>query len=71
MWVCICHAVTDKEVVQAIEGGATTREAVTRACEAGGDCGACHPMIEEMIEDVAEAREELVAAGKLVRHRAA
>jgi bacterioferritin-associated ferredoxin len=68
MYVCVCHAVTDGEVKAAIEGGASTREGVTRACRAGGDCGACHGHIEEMID---EHGEKLVAASRLVRERAA
>jgi bacterioferritin-associated ferredoxin len=44
-------AVTEAEVEAAIADGATTREAVTRVCRAGGDCGACHGMIEAKIED--------------------
>jgi len=67
MWVCVCHAVTDKEVKAAITAGATSREAVTRACRAGGDCGSCHDTIEELIESHAE----VVPPGGLVRHRAA
>jgi bacterioferritin-associated ferredoxin len=68
VYVCVCLAVSETEVRDAIEGGATTREAVTRACRAGGDCGACHQMIEDMIEDAAEARmSDLVAARALVR----
>lgn len=51
MYVCCCMAVTDEEVTSAIAAGAHTREAVTRACAAGADCGACHGMIETMIED--------------------
>jgi bacterioferritin-associated ferredoxin len=64
MFVCVCHAVTDTEVTRAIEGGASTREQVTRACGAGGDCGACHEHIEDMIGDHQDA---LVAASELVR----
>jgi bacterioferritin-associated ferredoxin len=60
MYVCVCLAVSESEVQKAIENGATTREAVTRACGAGGDCGACHgtirTMIEEHLEDAAAAR---------------
>ena len=67
MWVCICHAVTDREVQAAIADGALTRDAVTTACGAGGDCGSCHHMIEQMID----GRDDLVEPGKLVRHRAA
>jgi bacterioferritin-associated ferredoxin len=51
MYVCVCLAVTEVEVQAAIEGGAHNREAVTRACGAGGDCGACHGMIDAMLED--------------------
>lgn len=51
MFVCICRAVPQDVVREVIAGGAQTREAVTRACRAGGDCGACHAMIEDMIEE--------------------
>jgi bacterioferritin-associated ferredoxin len=56
MYVCVCMAVTEAEVDASIAGGATTREAVTRVCRAGGDCGACHQMIEDKIEDHLEAQ---------------
>jgi bacterioferritin-associated ferredoxin len=55
MYVCVCLAVPQSEVERAIREGAHTREAVTRACKAGGDCGACHGMIHTMIEDHLEA----------------
>lgn len=83
MYVCVCLAVTDAEVEAAIAGGARDREAVTRACRAGGDCGACHGMIEQMIEGYLEEQAEcpaaeesapgpgLVPAAHLVRGRAA
>lgn len=64
MFVCVCLAVPEKEVDAAIEGGAHTREAVTKACKAGGDCGACHGMIEQKIED---HLEDLICAKHLVR----
>jgi bacterioferritin-associated ferredoxin len=65
MFVCVCKAVTEQKVRECIADGATCREAVTKACEAGGDCGACHQQIEDMVED------HLIAASKLNRHRAA
>jgi bacterioferritin-associated ferredoxin len=51
MFVCVCRAVTDEEVLVAIRDGASTIEDVTRACRAGGDCGACRGMIADMLED--------------------
>jgi bacterioferritin-associated ferredoxin len=67
MYLCVCHAITVSEVETAVTDGATTREAVTRKCRAGGDCGACHAEIEQVIEDHANG---LVPAGRLC-HRAA
>lgn len=51
MYVCICRAVTDEKVKAAIDAGADSVEAVTAACCAGDDCGSCHGVIEEMIEE--------------------
>jgi bacterioferritin-associated ferredoxin len=52
MYVCVCLAVTDSTIREAVEDGARTIACVTRRCGAGGDCGACHATIEDMIEDV-------------------
>ena len=75
MYVCVCLAVTEAQVDAAIADGAQTRAAVTSACRAGGDCGACHSMIETMIEDHLEkadaSGQQLVPDSALVRTRAA
>jgi bacterioferritin-associated ferredoxin len=83
MFVCVCNAVTDREVEAAIDAGAQTPSEVTARCGAGGDCGSCHHMIEQMIEaklddgglGVAPARSDsgpdLVSPDRLVRERAA
>jgi bacterioferritin-associated ferredoxin len=51
MYVCICRAVTDERVRAVVDGGAKSVEAVTQACCAGDDCGACHQTIEDVIEE--------------------
>lgn len=81
MYVCVCLAVTQVEVDGVIEAGAHTREAVTRACRAGGDCGSCHGMIEQMIEDHlddgpttcprAASSPSLIGVDRLARDRSA
>lgn len=72
MFVCVCHAVSDTRVREAIEAGASTREEVTRCCGAGGDCGGCHRYIEDMIEDHVEQTDPgVVPLGALGRTRAA
>jgi bacterioferritin-associated ferredoxin len=66
MFVCVCRAVSDARVGQVIDEGAKTVDEVTRACEAGGDCGACREQIQQMIDD-----RTVVPASKLVREKAA
>lgn len=59
MYVCICRAVTEREVKAVIEGGARTVDAVTQACRAGDDCGACLGCIEDMLEERSDATVRL------------
>lgn len=54
MYVCSCFAVTDTKVQETIDAGAVTVDEVTQGCKAGGDCGACRGMIEDMLEASAE-----------------
>ena len=49
MYVCLCRAVSDTKIVDAIRDGADTVDAVGRACEAGTQCGKCRTTIEFMI----------------------
>ena len=74
MFVCVCMAITESEVRTVIARGATTREEVTRLCRAGGDCGSCHGMIDDMLEDHRERGgcegERVFPAPHLVRRPA-
>ena len=49
MILCICNAVSDREVDDVIRRGATSVDAVTQMCGAGGDCGSCVEAIEGRI----------------------
>jgi len=49
MYVCLCRAVSETTIVDAIRGGATSVEAVGQACAAGTNCGKCRTSIEFMI----------------------
>jgi bacterioferritin-associated ferredoxin len=70
MYVCVCKAVKVGEVEAAIDQGANSVAAVTSVCRAGGDCGACHATIEQMIERKCD-RSGPIPALRLVRTRAA
>ncbi|NMM45107.1 hypothetical protein HH303_11500 [Rhodospirillaceae bacterium KN72] len=49
MYVCICNAVCDKRVSQAIDAGHDEPDAVYAACGVTPQCGKCAETIEEMI----------------------
>ena len=51
MIVCLCRGVPDQTVQRAISSGATTVEALARACGAGTDCGACVRALAGLIHD--------------------
>ena len=55
MVVCHCKAVKECEVRRVVRAGASRRAEVTRACGAGGVCGGCHPVIDEIVAGEAEA----------------
>ena len=50
MYVCLCKIASDTDVKSAIDDGARTVDEVGEACGAGTGCGACRPMIHEMLE---------------------
>ncbi len=54
MIVCHCKAVSDRTVREVVRSGASTRAHVRRACGAGGVCGGCRPVIQEILDDERE-----------------
>ena len=50
MRVCHCHAVSDRTIRACVRAGATTVDAVGRACGAGTSCGGCRPLVAEVVD---------------------
>lgn len=50
MYVCICHAVTDVEVEDAVDAGARSLDEVSARTAAGRSCAMCHDSIEDIVE---------------------
>lgn len=53
MVVCMCNAMTDKDIRAAIAGGAARPKDVYCACGKSAQCGCCTSMILSMIRDEA------------------
>ena len=51
MYVCICHALNDKQVSQALDNGARTPASVFRHFECQVQCGKCVPTMRAMAQD--------------------
>jgi bacterioferritin-associated ferredoxin len=49
MIVCLCRGVPESAIRAVIARGATTVSDIRRACGAGGDCGACCPLLAELV----------------------
>jgi len=49
--ICTCFFVSEQTIEHEIKsGGLTTVREVTNACNAGGGCGSCQPLIVEILE---------------------
>ena len=51
MIVCHCHAVSDRAIRACVRSGARSPRQIARACEAGGSCGGCRPVIHEILSE--------------------
>jgi NifU-like protein len=48
--ICTCFFVSERTIEREIQtNGLTTVAEVTRACNAGGGCGSCHQLIQEIL----------------------
>ncbi len=54
MYVCICGAVTENDIKQAVKDGCTCLCEVQRALPAALNCTQCKCQIEEIIEETLE-----------------
>lgn len=62
MYVCVCKAVTDKQLLQAIDQGACTRRKIMQCTGAGGVCGKCTQSIKALIDEKFDSRPVADAA---------
>ena len=59
MYVCICKAVTEREIRCAVEDGARTVRALRKELGCTGQCGKCKPQVKEIRDDVLAQQVEV------------
>ena len=51
MYVCICHAVTDREIRACIEDGATSLRELRAELKVGTQCGKCACQVRAILKE--------------------
>ncbi len=49
MYVCLCKAITDQDVLEAIDAGAQSAEELSDQLGVGTGCGCCQEMTVELV----------------------
>lgn len=49
MYVCVCNAVTERQIRQAISEGAVTLRQLKHKLDVAGQCGSCHDCLEDFL----------------------
>ena len=49
MIVCLCNAITERQVEAALAAGATSAEAVYDHCDGDVQCAKCMPMMQDLV----------------------
>jgi bacterioferritin-associated ferredoxin len=49
LYVCVCNAVTERDIKVAIDHGATSMKALNRVLGVGSQCGACAKCTKECL----------------------
>lgn len=50
MYVCLCKAVTDKQIHEAVDAGVQNVNQLEESCGAGTGCGRCREVAQELID---------------------
>jgi len=50
MYVCVCKAVTDKQITAAINNGLCSRRQLYECFGLGSDCGKCNKHVKELLD---------------------
>jgi bacterioferritin-associated ferredoxin len=51
MYVCVCKAVTDNQIKNAIAEGVCSRRQLFQCFGVGGDCGKCNKLVKELLDE--------------------
>lgn len=59
MYICLCHAVTDHAIREAVERGVSTYRELSFATGCGMQCGSCAKTARQLFHEAIEARDQI------------
>lgn len=62
MYVCLCNAITDRQIRECVDRGATSLCKVQTHLPVANCCGACEDTARDVIESHVDSQQSLVAA---------
>ncbi|MBV9825958.1 MAG: (2Fe-2S)-binding protein [Alphaproteobacteria bacterium] len=54
MYICLCNALTDRDLRSRITGDGASVSMVYRACGCTPQCGKCVPMVRDMLREACQ-----------------
>ncbi len=60
MYICICNAITDSQIIEAAQNGDTLRQ-ITRKLGVGNCCGQCVVTAKELLDDIDQVKKYIPA----------
>ena len=57
MYICLCHAVTDHAIVDAVENGVSSYSELRFSTGCGTQCGSCAKSARQVFKDALKARD--------------
>lgn len=64
MYVCVCHAVRESQIIAAAREGAHSVKAMCLATRAGTNCGKCLPEAKRLLEQAVATADKAESAGR-------
>lgn len=55
MYICLCHAVTERQIKQAVSDGVCSLRQVQLCLRVGTNCGKCIPAAREVVDAALDA----------------
>ena len=61
MYICLCNAITDREIRSCVEEGACSMRELESCLGVGAGCGRCKPAAREILNETRSAAQAILS----------